>query len=506
MSPLSVKEYRDSPCDEAERTKRIFDSALDHTPEGMIIVDENGMIVKMSKYYAEALGRSRPEFEGTHAQTIVDTRRLLHPDQTPVESYLELPVHRALKGADVLQEVRFVLLPNDRTITIQMNASPIKDDNGHIIGAVESWEDISQRREAEKALENQVKKTTVVLNSIVEAYFVVDRNWRFVDVNKVAEERVFVRSKKELLGRSIWELYPSGVGTVLYNNYQKAMETGQSVHFEGKSGILPHWFEVHAYPLEDQLIVYLHDIDERKAFEEDLKRRTQELEDANRELEMFGSHVSHDLAAPIRSIYSFAEIVLADYADGLDDEGKDLLWRIARAAHRADHLIEDMLRLAQIGRMQPNCTTFDLSAVVTRVTDRLQQAEPERQCKFEIRQGIEVFADQRLLEIALTNLIQNAWKYSNRQKNAQVEFGVDSSEGVPVYYVKDNGAGFDMSYAEKLFEPFQRLHTTEEFGGSGIGLSMVKKIIGMHGGRIWAESRIDDGATFFFTLHEKRVC
>jgi signal transduction histidine kinase len=229
-------------------------------------------------------------------------------------------------------------------------------------------------------------------------------------------------------------------------------------------------------------------------------QRTRQLEVANKELEAFAYSVSHDLRAPLRSIDGFSQIMLEDYADKLDAEGKDYLQRLRAASQRMGQLIDDMLKLSRVTRSSMQRERVDLSALAHAIAAELQQRQPERQVEFVITEGLAASGDARLLEAALENLLENAWKFTGKHDHARIEFGSIEANGNPVYFVRDNGVGFDMTYADKLFGAFQRLHSTTEFEGTGIGLATVQRIIHRHGGEIWGEGVVEQGATFYFTL------
>jgi signal transduction histidine kinase len=234
--------------------------------------------------------------------------------------------------------------------------------------------------------------------------------------------------------------------------------------------------------------------------EQRVVERTAQLEASNTELESFSYSVSHDLRTPLRGIDGFSRILLEDYGGTLDAEGKDHLRRIRTACQRMGLLIDDLLNLSRMARFEMSLDRVNLSELVRHIAADLKKAHPERQVKFIIADELIDHGDKRLLKIMLENLFSNAWKYSAKNAESAIEFGRMQHDGAPVYFVRDNGVGFDMAYAGKLFKPFQRLHTIADFPGTGIGLALVQRIIQRHGGRAWAEGEVGKGAVFYFTL------
>lgn len=224
---------------------------------------------------------------------------------------------------------------------------------------------------------------------------------------------------------------------------------------------------------------------------------------ANKEMQSFSYSVSHDLQAPLRTVESFSGILLEDYTDKLDDMGRDYLNRIANGAGKMRVLIEDMLNLSRISQQEMTVREIDLSALARSIIEELRETEPDRPVTFVEADNLRALGDERLIRIALTNLLGNAWKYTGKTAQPRIEFGSVRRDEGEVFFVRDNGAGFSMDYAEKLFVPFQRLHTEKEFHGSGIGLPIVQRVIERHGGQIWGESERDKGTTFYFTLSRK---
>ncbi len=235
--------------------------------------------------------------------------------------------------------------------------------------------------------------------------------------------------------------------------------------------------------------------------EQQVAERTAQLNAANRELEAFSYSVSHDLRAPLRSIDGFSQAVLEDCADRLDDQGRDYLKRVRAATQHMGQLIDDLIKLARVARAEIRREAVDLGALAGEVLAELQKREPDRRVECRIEPGLTAEGDARLLRVALDNLLGNAWKFTGRQPRPRIEFGAHLREtGGPVFFVRDNGAGFDMTYAGKLFGAFQRLHSLSEFPGTGVGLATVQRIVHRHGGRVWAEAAVGKGATFYFTL------
>lgn len=232
-----------------------------------------------------------------------------------------------------------------------------------------------------------------------------------------------------------------------------------------------------------------------------IDQRTRDLQVANEELESFSYSVSHDLRAPLRAIEGFSAILMQDFASQLPAEGQILLQRVRQAIYRMNQLVDDLLGLSMVSRHELHAESVDLSQISAHIVGRLAAEAPERQVIWQIQPEVEAKGDPHLLEVLLENLLGNAWKYSRKVAQSRIELGVlpDQPEGA-VYFVRDNGAGFDMQYAHKLFTPFQRLHGASEFEGTGIGLATVARIVRRHGGRVWAESQPDAGSTFYFTL------
>jgi light-regulated signal transduction histidine kinase (bacteriophytochrome) len=276
------------------------------------------------------------------------------------------------------------------------------------------------------------------------------------------------------------------------------------------------------YPVEVRLQYYkdetpplfvaiVQDITERKEaerllqdyqehLEEMVEDRTNELSVANKELESFCYSVSHDLRAPLRSIDGFSQALMEDFGDELSEDAQDYLRRVRASSLRMGELIDDLLSLSRVVRSEMVYTDVDISSIASSVLSELKDNDRKRKVNFIVQPNLYVQGDGRLLRILLENMLGNAWKFTSRKDHAHIAFGMEIQDGKEVYFVRDNGAGFDESYAHKLFEPFQRLHTADEFEGTGIGLATVRRIVRRHNGDVWAKSKIGEGATVFFTL------
>ncbi|MDT3737773.1 MAG: ATP-binding protein [Denitratisoma sp.] len=237
--------------------------------------------------------------------------------------------------------------------------------------------------------------------------------------------------------------------------------------------------------------------------EQRVQERTAELTAANRELESFAYSISHDLRAPLRGIDGFSKLLADEYRERLDDEGVDYLDRVRRAAQRMGTLIDDILELSRVTRQEMRRVRVDLSQIAAEIIEERSRAEPDHRVAVTLAPDCTAHGDPQLLRVLMQNLLENAWKYSAKKADPAIEFGRETIDGETVFFVRDNGVGFDMKYADRLFTPFQRLHRPEEFEGTGIGLATVARIIRRHGGRVWAESGPDEGTTLRFVLGDK---
>ena len=416
-------------------------------------------------------------------------------------------------------------LVNRYAAETQRNEEDLRERNEELCMVEEELrQQLDEYELSQQALGESEARLRRLMEQAADAFFVHDEAGRFIEVNRQACESLGYH-REELLGMTIADVDtgvpPEDIPALLEKLRTGGHVTVMSTHRRRDGTEFPVEVRVGIFTVGQETL-YLslaRDISERQAMEaslrereekyrllnveleERVRQRTAELERANRELESFSYSVSHDLRAPLRHMDGFSKALLEDYADRLDDEGKNYLVRIRGGAQRMGRLIDDILQLADVSRSHLERRAVNLSGLAQVIVAALRQTDSDREVTFRIADGVKANGDPRLLRIVLENLFGNAWKYTGRRTGGTViEFGVEDRGGEPVYLVRDNGVGFSMAYVEKLFQPFQRLHRAEEFEGTGIGLATVRRVIERHGGRVWAEGAEGAGACFYFTL------
>jgi PAS domain S-box-containing protein len=380
---------------------------------------------------------------------------------------------------------------------------------------------LESTKRAEETLRRSQQQLAGVIGSAMDAIISIDEDQRIILFNAAAE-RMFLHSSAEAMGRPLDQFIPERFRSGHQDhigNFSRTRVTKRSMGALG--AIFGLRTDGSEFPIEASIsqlesdgrrvyTVILRDITERKQAEEKVRKlnedleqrvaeRTAQLQAANKELEAFSYSVSHDLRAPLRGIDGFSQAVLEDYAEQLDDVGRGYLQEIRSASQEMATLIDDLLQLARVTRGEMRYEPVNLSELATNIVDGFQRRDPGRQVSIRIEEALIARGDTRLLGVLLTNLLGNAWKFTSRRDHADIVFGKEQRNESFVYFVRDNGAGFDMAYADKLFGPFQRLHTAE-FEGTGIGLATVQRIVRRHGGTVSAVGAVDQGATIFFTL------
>ncbi len=354
-----------------------------------------------------------------------------------------------------------------------------------------------------RSLRAALKRTSEILESVSDAFYMLDHDGRFRYVNRAAEE-IWRRRREDLIGRRLVDEFPEIEGSEAFEALLKAQRERRPTQFETISPVTDGWIEADVRPVEDGVTVYFRDISDRKKLQRDLEsrveRRTARLQEVNAELETFTYSASHDLRAPVRKILGYCDLIEEKALDGLSPEGRVYFKRVRSSAEQAYRLLDEILALANAVQKELKREVVDVTALAVRLLGERRAAEPGRDVRVEVADGLRADADPQLLRAALGALIDNAWKFTSGREKASIRVGASPTPGGPAFFVADDGAGFEMAHAGKLFKAFERLHETDEFPGSGVGLAIAQRVIRRHGGEIWADSRPGAGATFYFTL------
>jgi len=495
---------------EALRQSEIFlRGILDSTDDGILAVDNNGKIINTNYRFAELWNIPKKLIAQKEDSALLEY----------VLNQLTDPELFLTKVRDLYNSERTdfdIVQFKDNRIFERFSTPLVLDKN--IVGRVWSFRDVTERKHAEESLRNSEKRFSAIFyNSPIGMYLTKFPEGRLKDVNQ-AFLNLIGFTREQIVGKltteiNVWidlklrdklsnELSEKGTLKNVINQFRK--KTGEIVDVEMSVEMI----ELEGEPYD---LIVIQDISKRKEAEEAIqtlnteleqrvKERTARLEAANKELEAFSYSVSHDLRAPLRAIDGFSEILLENYSTVVDDQGKDYLNRVRAATQRMAQLIDNLLNLSRISRTELNFQQVNLSSIATVIMQELQNIQPDRSVGIDIKPNVIAKGDASLLRYVLDNLLGNAWKFTSKCETAKIEFGSKEINGKQTYYVKDNGAGFDMAYYDKLFGAFQRLHSLAEFPGTGVGLATVQRIVHLHGGQNWAEGVPGQGATFYFTL------
>jgi PAS domain S-box-containing protein len=498
---------------------------LEAAPDAMVVVNKAGEIVLLNVQAEKQFGYWRDELLGQQVRNIIPkgfAERLIADALRPTAEALAQQIGT---GIELLGRRK-----NGSEFPIEIMLSPLQNADGLLVTA--AIRDITARKAAEANLLEKVTQSKVsaarylgLLEAAPDAMVVVNKAGEIVLLNVQAEKQ-FGYWRDELLGQQVKNIIPEGFAERLIADALRpaaealAQQIGTGIELSGRRKNGSEFpIEIMLSPLRnaDGLLVTaaIRDITARKAAEANLLEKVEELNRSNRELgqfahiaaaanqelEAFSYSVSHDLRAPLRSLDGFSQVLLEDYGDKLDAEGKDSLARIRAASQRMGNLIDDMLTLSQVTRGEIVSAPTDLTALALEVVADLRQRDPQRQVEFIAPPGLSAVTDPHLMRIAMVNLLGNAWKFTGTRAQAKIEFGSTVHEGRQAFFVRDNGVGFDMAYAGKLFGAFQRMHSLREFEGTGIGLATVQRIVHRLDGRVWAEAELERGATLYFALN-----
>lgn len=494
----------------ADKPFRIF---LEQMLEGAVTVDQTGLVVYANRRFADFVGAPLESVTGSSFHDYVCTA-----DQALVNGFLR-------NDSGHGEKIEVSLRVGHQLVPVFLTASPFHVD------------------ESKRGKFLCIVVTDLTPQRKVEAAAAVDREWKnryeavvrasghlLYDWDPQTNEVIFGGDAERIVGYALseltgclahWEqlIHPDDL-PAFRAECERVVSTRRPFKLEYR---VRHrngaelFFQDNGYPLINaegkisSVVGFRMDITARKRDEEKIREmnnelerrvteRTSELQFANREMEAFCYSISHDLRAPLRSIRGYSEIILQDFAEGLDPRVIEFLQRSCDSTTRMNQLLDDLLRLSLISRGELQHEEVDLADIAKKAVNDFKSAEPQRRVNFNLGAGLKVSGDTRLLQIALSNLLSNAWKFTSKRPEAMIEFASGEKNGERVFHVRDNGEGFNMEWRHRLFGVFERLHAAKDFPGTGIGLAIVQRIIHRHGGRVWAESKRNEGATFYFTL------
>lgn len=473
-----------------------FRDLVEAAPDALVIVDQDGFIQIVNVQTETLFGYTRDELVGREVDILLPEN--CRPKPRPEKGmYFAHPKLRAMGS----QQEMHGLTKNGAQFPVEIKLAPVHTERGVLISA--AIRDVTER----KKLEEQRFALAAIVDSAADAIIGTNLDGAITSWN-VGAERLFGYTTKEILGQDIAILVPPERATEK-PAILEAVKNGEIQHADTvrrrKDGRDVD-VAVTRSPVHDSAgnLVgtsrWARDITERRRAEVAIARAKDEALVANRELEAFSYSVAHDLRAPLRGMNGFAQVLLDTYAEKLDADGRDWLDEIRQNARRMGELIDALLSLSRVTRSALNREAVDLSTTARTAIARLAHGDPDRSVEVVIAPNLHAKADPALVRALIENLLGNAWKFTAKIASPKVELGTLEKNGELAYYVRDNGAGFDMAFANKLFTPFQRLHATAEFSGTGIGLATVQRIVHRHGGRVWAEAAVGAGATFYFTL------
>jgi PAS domain S-box-containing protein len=515
-----VESQKETALDALRKSEDNFHRSLDESPLGVRIVTAEGETLYANRAIVDIYGYDSIEELGGAPLT-----KLYTP-----ESYAEFKIRKEKRE-------RGEFGPSEYEISIVRKNGEVRQV--HVFRREIFWngarqfqviyQDITDRKRAEKDLKESEKQYRLLADNVHDVIFVMDMNLNYTYVSPSVKllrgyepEETLKQTIAEILTPSSMDLAMRTLSEIMEMEKSESRDINVSrtleLEMSRKDGTTV-WTEVKTSFIRDEnrrvigIMGVIRDITERKKAEREIRllneeleqrvlQRTAQLNEVNKELEKFSYSVSHDLRAPLRSIDRWSLALLEDYGDRLDDQARTYLGRVRTEAQMMEMLINDLLNLSRITRIEPQLMPLDLTAMAHSLATHLQEEKPDRRIEFIIQPDLRADGDNNLINIALTNLFDNAVKFTGKRSLARIEFGEAEVDGGKAFFVRDNGAGFDMANADKLFGTFQRLHKASEFPGTGIGLATVQRIIQRHGGRIWANAKVDQGATFYFTLKE----
>ncbi len=501
---------------EALRASETFlDSIIEHSPHAMWISNERGTLLRLNQACRDLLNITDDEVVGKY--------NVLEDSIVEKQGFLPL-IRRVFEKGETARftlhydsaDLKSLKLENTVSLILEVTISPVLEGK-RVTNAIIQHVDVTERKKAEENIKMLVSLQQAFIAAIPDIIMEVDTNKIYTWANEpgigffgedvIGKPADFYFVREQETYDTVQPIFNGDEDVIYVESWQRRKD--------GQERLLAWWCRV----LKDQqgnvtgALSSARDITDNKLAEEEIKRlneeleqrvieRTNQLEAVNKELESFAYSVSHDLRAPLRSVDGFSHALLEDYQGKLDATGKSYLERIRKATQHMGNLIDDILKLSRVVQAEFHREHIDLTNMIDKIFSVYKKNNPDRKVKMAIQKEIIIQGDPNLMQIALANLMDNAWKFTGKQKDPSIEFGAIPKEGENAFFLRDNGVGFDMSYVDKLFGAFQRLHTMDEFPGTGIGLATVQRIIHRHGGKIWAEGEVGKGATFFFTIPE----
>jgi PAS domain S-box-containing protein len=470
-------------------------SLIEASLDPLVTIDKEGKISDVNAATEQITGYARSELVGTDFSDY-----FTEPEKARAS-------YQQVFAEGLVQDYPLTLRHRSGRITdVLYNASVFRNQAGEVEGVFAAARDVTEPKRLEDELRAKQAYTRSLIEASLDPLVTISADGKITDVNRTTEE-VTGCSRQELIGSDFSNYFidPDKARAGYQQAFAEGLVEDYPLSIRHRSGrVTEVLYNASVFRNEagevEGVFAAARDITERKRLEESLRQRTLELENSVAELEAFSYSVSHDLRAPLRSIDGFSQILLEDYRDKVDQEGQDSLRRIRNASQNMAQLIDALLQLSRVMRSELRSEPVDLSVLALSTAAMIQKADPARRVRFRVVNGLQANGDRRLLGVALQNLLQNAWKFSARNPESTVEFGTTQKDGKTAYYVRDNGIGFDMTYVNKLFTPFQRLHAKEQFEGTGIGLATVQRVIKRHGGKVWAEGAVGKGAAFYFSL------
>ncbi|MGK7953201.1 MAG: PAS domain S-box protein [Xenococcaceae cyanobacterium] len=500
---------------ELVETERTLQLLLETSKSGIWNWNIQTNIVTIRDRANSILGVSPNIFEGRYESFL----RLIHPQDRPVMD------HAASLAAIQRQEIdlEYRLICSEKTVHwIRIKAKPICDRTGKVVRVTGIITDNTIQKQAipntqtinSVELENSNQLSLgldKLLSSMPYYLLVIEKNSQRISFcNQSFARSLGFEKPEQIIGKTVAQCFPPQHAKYVSDQNHKVFTLAKTLRKQETICLADghHHFDTFRVPLLNAegnikaMLFTASDVPNIVAVKQALSERTTQLEAINRELESFSYSVSHDLQAPLRVINGFSQVMWEKYSEQLDRQGQHYLKRIKANSEKMSELIEALLQLSRVTRFQMETTVVNLSAIATEIVEELRSHAPDRQVEVIITPGLKAKGDPRLLRIVLNNLLNNAWKYTSKQKKAKIEFtATPHSKRKKIFLVRDNGSGFSSSYKDKLFVPFQRLHLEKEFSGMGIGLATVQRIIYRHGGKVWAEGEVDRGATFYFSLN-----